>query len=146
LLLIVVAIDTCRNLVENVYLGLFFGSQYGLFPVALANSLGNPSLFVLPKLLNVASGCLVLSLLLIRWLPQAVNERGRSDRAKADLEVLATIDGLTKLINRRLFEALASAEWARFQRYAGRCRSWRSTSTASNPSRTPVPSSFEMLR
>src|ERR1039458_1182407 len=42
LLLLVVAIDTCRNLIENVYFGLFFGGQYGFFPAALAESLGQP--------------------------------------------------------------------------------------------------------
>jgi uncharacterized integral membrane protein len=39
LLLLVVAIDTIRNLVENVYFGLLFGSQSGLFSSALAGSL-----------------------------------------------------------------------------------------------------------
>ncbi|HZL39208.1 MAG TPA: GGDEF domain-containing protein [Pseudolabrys sp.] len=117
LLLFVVAIDTCRNLVENVYFGLFFGGEYGLFPTGFAHGLGNPALLVMPKLLNILSGCLVLGLLLMRWLPQAVTERGRSDQNAADLEKLATTDGMTSLINRRHFDALARAEWARFQRY-----------------------------
>jgi diguanylate cyclase (GGDEF)-like protein len=117
LLLFVVAIDTCRNLVENVYFGLFFGGEYGLFPAGFAHSLGNPALLVMPKLLNILSGCLVLGLLLMRWLPQAVTERGQSDQNAADLEKLATTDGMTSLINRRHFDALARAEWARFQRY-----------------------------
>jgi diguanylate cyclase (GGDEF)-like protein len=117
LLLLVIAIDTFRNLVESIYFGLFFGSQYGLFPTAIMQVLGNPSLLVLPKLFNILSGCLVLGLLLMRWLPQAVSERGRSDQLTADLEILATTDGLTSLLNRRHFESLARAEWARFQRY-----------------------------
>jgi diguanylate cyclase (GGDEF)-like protein len=117
LLLLVIAIDTFRNLVENIYFGLFFGGQYGLFPAAVTQSLGNPSLLVLPKLLNILSGCLVLGLLLMRWLPQAVSERGRADQLTADLEILATTDGLTSLLNRRHFESLARVEWARFQRY-----------------------------
>jgi diguanylate cyclase (GGDEF)-like protein len=117
LLLLVVAIDTFRNLVENIYFGLFFGGQYGLFPASVAQSLGNPSLLVLPKLLNILSGCLVLGLLLMRWLPQAVSERGRAEQLTADLEILATTDGLTSLLNRRHFESLSRVEWARFQRY-----------------------------
>ena len=32
LLLAVIGIDTIRNIVENVYFGLYFGGQYGLFP------------------------------------------------------------------------------------------------------------------
>ncbi|MGH6739194.1 MAG: GGDEF domain-containing protein [Bradyrhizobium sp.] len=117
LLLLVVAIDTFRNLVENVYFGLFFGGQYGLFSAKIATTLGNPYLLIQPKLFNIGSGCLVLGLLLMRWLPQAVSERGRSDQLTADLEILATTDGLTSLLNRRHFESLARAEWARFQRY-----------------------------
>ncbi len=117
LLLFVVAIDTFRNLVENVYFGLFFGGQYGLFSPKIAATLGNPYLLIQPKLFNIVSGCLVLGLLLMRWLPQAVSERGRSDQLTADLEILATTDGLTALLNRRHFKSLACAEWARFQRY-----------------------------
>jgi len=117
LLLLVVAIDTFRNLVENVYFGLFFGGQYGLFSPKIAATLGNPYLLIQPKLFNIVSGCLVLGLLLMRWLPQAVSERGRSDQLTADLEILATTDGLTTLLNRRHFESLARVEWARFQRY-----------------------------
>ena len=117
LLLLVVAIDTCRNLVENIYFGLFFGGQYGLLPEFFAQHLGNPSLLILPKVVNFAAGCFVLGLLLMRWLPAAVRERSLSEEVAADLEKLATTDGMTGLINRRHFEVLARAEWARFQRY-----------------------------
>src|SRR5476651_657861 len=117
LLLLVVAIDTCRNLIENVYFGLFFGGQYGFFPAELAESLGNPALVIIPKVLNIVAGGFVLGLLLLRWLPQAVTERGLSDQLVVDLGMLATTDGLTALFNRRHFEELARAEWARFQRY-----------------------------
>jgi diguanylate cyclase (GGDEF)-like protein len=117
LLLLVLAIDTCRNIVENTYFGLFFGGRYGLFPSAFAQTLGNPALVIVPKLINIGAGCLVLGLLLMRWLPRAVTERGHSEKLAADLELLATRDGLTGLFNRRHFDNLARAEWARFQRY-----------------------------
>src|SRR4029077_14092896 len=58
-----------------------------------------------------------LGLMMMRWLPQAVIERGRSEQLAADLGILATTDGLTSLLNRRHFESLARVEWARFQRY-----------------------------
>jgi len=112
LLLAVVAIDTLRNIVENVYFGLYFGGQYGLFPV-----LSNPTLLILPKVLNVIAGCVVLGLLLLRWLPSAITEHEVSEQNADDLKTLAAIDGLTGLYNRRHFETLSAAEWARFQRY-----------------------------
>lgn len=117
LLLLVLGIDAGRNVIESVYFGLFFGGQYGLFPKAVAETLGNPWLVILPKLINIAAGGLVLGLLLMRWLPSAVRERSRSEKLAVELELLATTDGLTSLSNRRHFETLARAEWARFQRY-----------------------------
>ena len=75
LLLAVVTIDTVRNIVENFYFGLYFGGQYGLFPAAIVGVLGNPAYLIIPKLLNVAAGCTVLGLLVLRWLPRAQNER-----------------------------------------------------------------------
>ena len=53
LLLIVIAIDTIRNIAENAYFGLYFGSQYTLLPPAFAATLGNPKLLILPKIMNI---------------------------------------------------------------------------------------------
>jgi diguanylate cyclase (GGDEF)-like protein len=117
LLLAVVAIDTLRNIVENVYFGLYFGGQYGLFPATFVTLLANPYLLIVPKALNVVAGCVVLGLLLLRWLPSAVTEHEVAKQHVDDLKTLAAIDGLTGLYNRRHFEALSVAEWARFQRY-----------------------------
>jgi len=117
LLLFVVALDTCRNIVENTYFGLFFGSEYGLLPAGIAGVLGNPVLLIIPKLVNIAAGCFVIGVFLMRWLPKAVSERGNSERLSVDLGLLASMDGLTRLFNRRHFDTLARVEWGRFQRY-----------------------------
>ena len=117
LLLAVLAIDTTRNILENSYFGVYFGAQYGLFPSSMTALLGQPVLLVLPKIVNVIAGCFVLGLLLLRWLPLAIKERGRADQYTADLETLAAVDWLTGLYNRRHFETLAQAELARSQRY-----------------------------
>ena len=117
LLLAVLAIDTTRNILENSYFGVYFGAQYGLFPSSMTALLGQPVLLVLPKIVNVIAGCFVLGLLLLRWLPLAIKERGRADQYAADLETLAAVDWLTGLYNRRHFETLAQAELARSQRY-----------------------------
>lgn len=117
LLLAVLAIDTTRNVFENIYFGLYFGSQYSLLAPEMAQVLGRPALLILLKLLNIVAGCTVLGLLLMRWLPLAVRERGKSEQRVSDLETLAAVDWLTGLYNRRHFEGLARAEFARSQRY-----------------------------
>jgi len=117
LLLAVIAIDTCRNVVENVYFGLYFGARYELFPPGFAEVLGNPFLLIVPKLANVAAGCVVLGLMLGRWLPAAIGERRGMDQTANDLRKMAAVDGMTGLFNRRHFDSLAAAEWERFRRY-----------------------------
>jgi diguanylate cyclase (GGDEF)-like protein len=110
LLLAVVAIDTLRNVSENVYFGLFFGGEYGLFSPSVTAILSNPFLLILPKAANVGAGCVVLGVLLLRWLPAAVRER-------SDMERQATTDGMTGLWNRRQFIILTEVEWQRCRRY-----------------------------
>jgi diguanylate cyclase (GGDEF)-like protein len=117
LLLAVVAVDTVRNIFENVYFGLYFGGQLGLFPHEVVEVLGRPALLIVPKVLNVIAGCVVLGLLLYRWVPLAVHERGTAEQKAQDLAKLAAVDGLTGLYNRRHFDGLARAELARCQRY-----------------------------
>jgi diguanylate cyclase (GGDEF)-like protein len=117
LLLAVLTIDATRNIFENIYFGLYFGGKYGVFSQDMAALLGQPMLLIVPKILNVFAGCVVLGLLLMRWLPLAVRERGQAEQHASDLEKLAAVDWLTGLYNRRHFEALARAELARCQRY-----------------------------
>jgi signal transduction histidine kinase len=93
LLLAVVAIDTIRNIVENFYFGLYFGSQYGIFPASVISVLGNPYLLIIPKLINVLAGCVVLSLLLLRWLPSAVRERTEAEKDAGDARRVAGLMG-----------------------------------------------------
>lgn len=104
LLLAVVSIDIVRNLVENTYFGLYFGSRYGLLPAGFSEVLGRPELLILPKVLNVVAACVVLGLLLLRWLPMAARER----RA-AELAFLTQSDALRREIEeqRLLFEMSA---------------------------------------
>jgi diguanylate cyclase (GGDEF)-like protein/PAS domain S-box-containing protein len=101
LLLVVVAIDSLRNIIENAYFGVYFGAQYGVFPGAIIGVLATPYLLIIPKLMNVAAACLVLGLLLMRWLPAAVHER-----SKADIDMRQASDALRQEAEerRRLFE------------------------------------------
>jgi PAS domain-containing protein len=101
LLLIVVAIDTCRNIIENVYFGLYFGAQYGLFSSAIIDVLGQPTLLIMPKLINVVAASVVLGLLVLRWLPLAQREK-----ARAEEEVIEKSNALSQEIeeHRCLFD------------------------------------------
>jgi diguanylate cyclase (GGDEF)-like protein len=117
LLLAVVAIDTFRNIIENTYFGAYFGGIYGLLPPSFATALSPPILLILPKLLNVIAGCMVLLILLLRWLPATVRERSDTERTADDLRELASHDGLTGLYNRRHFLVLGQTEWDRARRY-----------------------------
>jgi diguanylate cyclase (GGDEF)-like protein len=117
LLLAVLALDALRNVIENIYFGLYFGSKLGFLPAKIAAVLGDPHLLILPKLGNVCAGCIVLGLLFLRWLPQALREREEAARQVAYLHELATIDYMTGLQNRREFMSLTEAEWARGLRY-----------------------------
>ena len=110
-LLLVVALDTVRDIIENVYFGMYFGSQYGLFDKGIGSALGQPLLLMLPKFLNIAAGLAVLFILLLSWFPKALQERSK-------LNVLASTDGMTQLNNRRQFDLLALAEFERAVRYA----------------------------
>ncbi len=117
LLLAVLAIDTARNIIENLYFGAYFGAQYGIFPHGLVELLGRPGLLILPKLLNIASGSVVLVLLLWRWLPLAIKERRSADLHATELETIARIDALTGIPNRRHLLEIAEIEWIRHERY-----------------------------
>ncbi len=97
LLLSVILIDTCRNIIENLYFGLYFGGQYGLFPASIVGVLGNPGYLILPKAMNVVAGCAVLGLLVLRWLPQATKER-----ADADAEMQVKTEALNQEAEERL--------------------------------------------
>jgi diguanylate cyclase (GGDEF)-like protein len=117
LLLTVIGIDSFRNIVENAYFGFYFGGKYGLFPAWTTDVLGRPELLILPKIANAVAGCIVMGLLIFHWLPMAVKEWKRSEQRVQDLQTLAAVDPLTGIYNRRQFETIARAEFARSQRY-----------------------------
>lgn len=79
LLLAVVAIDTTRNIVENVFFGLYFSSRYNFINRNIITFLDHPYFILLPKLVNISAACVVIVLLLRRWLPMAQWERTRAD-------------------------------------------------------------------
>jgi diguanylate cyclase (GGDEF)-like protein len=117
LLLVVLALDALRNVIENVYFGLYFGSKLGLLPAIIGIRLSHPYFLIMPKIANVGAGGIVLGVLFCRWLPQAVREQAQAALQVQHLNELATTDSMTGLKNRREFMALADAEWLRSVRY-----------------------------
>lgn len=91
LLLAVMAIDATRNIIENVYFGLYFGGQFGFIGNWAVDALGKPAAIFIPKIINVIAACIVISLLLRRWLPETLKERN--------------IDQATGLPNQRRLES-----------------------------------------
>jgi diguanylate cyclase (GGDEF)-like protein/PAS domain S-box-containing protein len=79
LLLAALAVDTLRNIVENLYFGVYFGAQYGLFPSAVVAVMGQPELLIIPAVINVAAAGIVLGVLLLRGLPTSLRERQMSE-------------------------------------------------------------------
>jgi hypothetical protein len=102
LLLSVIVIVSSRNIIENLYFGLYFGGQYGLFPASIVGVLGNPGYLILPKVMNVMAASAVFGLLVLRWLPLASKERADADATVHEkmeaLNRLAHFDQLTGLV------------------------------------------------
>ena len=80
LLLAVLLIDTVRNLLENLYFGVYWGGRYGVFP-EWTSVLGNPLYLMSMKGLTVVAAIAVLFVLSIRWLPMAMREWKAAEEA-----------------------------------------------------------------
>lgn len=99
-LIMVLTIDAFRTIIESVYFGLYFNSLYGLVPKAINELLSQPSLLILPKLVNISAGLLVILLLLKHWVPREIREREKALRV---LEETKT----TSITNERLFRTIS---------------------------------------
>jgi diguanylate cyclase (GGDEF)-like protein len=109
LLLLVVAVEAFCNIVQTAYVD----GQAGPFSADLVDASGGVFFAMLPKLLNILSGIFVLAILLLRWLPAAVEERRTADAERE----LAMRDQLTGLANRRYFLIQAEIECDRARRH-----------------------------
>lgn len=86
LLLVVLGIDTVRNIVENIYFGVYWGAVLGLFPASYAAPLEVWYAVAIPKVINLIAGSMVLGILLLRWLPAAMRDRTRMQRRIQEAE------------------------------------------------------------
>lgn len=114
LLLGVLGIEALRNVAESSYFGLYFTDALQFLPEGFADAV-TPALQY--NLFNIISGCLVLSILLLRWLPQALIEWRQAMKLAEEQRQREMHDKLTGLFNRRHFLALMQIEWERSRRY-----------------------------
>ncbi len=65
--------------------------------------MGLPALLIAPKILNIGAGCVVLVLLLLRWLPLAASEREKLETAREMAERAARLkDEFTATVSHEL--------------------------------------------
>ena len=88
-LLIILSIDAFRTLFESAYFGLYFNSLFGILPKDIYNTLSQPALLIIPKVLNVFAGLLVLFLLIRHWMPRDLHEREQSIENLKDAKEIA---------------------------------------------------------
>lgn len=98
-LLTILAIDAFRTTFESLYFGFYFNSQFGLMPSWIHQTLSQPHLLIIPKLINIIAGVLVLILLIRRWIPREIREREEAEEKlklgqKQLLDIAANVPGV----------------------------------------------------
>lgn len=94
-ILIVLAIDAIRTIVESLYFGLSTSSQFGFLPGFLHESLSQAHWLLLPKLINVVSACLILFLVFRYGLPKELQEKTELLDQRADLSRQVSLASFT---------------------------------------------------
>jgi len=85
-LIIILSIDAFRTLFESIYFGAWYTSVVGLIPENIHELLIRPENVFIPKFINVMAAVLVLSILLLRWLPQEEEEQRKQKNYTINLE------------------------------------------------------------
>lgn len=74
-LLLILAIDAFRTIIESAYFGLSASSQYGLLSPSFYQVLSQPEWVLVPKAINILAALLILTLLIRNWLPKEISDR-----------------------------------------------------------------------
>ncbi len=75
MLIIILAIDAFRTVVESIYFGAWYTSLSGLLPIGIHNFLIRSEIVIIPKLLNVMAAVLIIAILFRKWFPAEKNDR-----------------------------------------------------------------------
>jgi len=88
-LVVVLTLDALKNVVENVYFGLVWATNYGALPDAV-RVINTPLAVSLVKLVNLATAVIILALLVRRWVPAELDrrhaQRDEETKLRAELE------------------------------------------------------------
>ncbi len=86
-LIVILAIDAFRTLFESLYFGAWYTSLAGLLPMGIHDFLVRPEMVIIPKSLNVIAGALIITILLLHWLPNEERERTQQKKHVDELEM-----------------------------------------------------------
>lgn len=81
-LVAVLALDAFRSAFESCYFGTVFAAEYEIAFLELGTWLERPELLIVPKILNTIVSIIVLGVVLRRWIPAELRERG--DHAESE--------------------------------------------------------------
>jgi PAS domain S-box-containing protein len=104
LLLLILAIDAFRTLFESMYFGAWYSSLSGLIPIEIFNYLAKPQIVFFPKIINLITAGLILTMLIKKWLPSEIKQK---DKINSLIE--KQVSELTET-NKKLIAAKEEAE------------------------------------
>ncbi|RXP46492.1 response regulator [Lutibacter sp. HS1-25] len=93
LLLVILAIDAFRTLIESIYFGTWYTSLSGLIPINIFNYLAQPHIVFYPKFINLIAAFLILVIIIKKWLPSELKEKERiNDQIEGQLAELLNLN------------------------------------------------------
>lgn len=101
LLLLLLSIDAFRTFFESLYFGVWYTSLSGLIPIHIFNILAQPQIVFFPKIINLITAILILTILINKWLPAEIIQRKRTKSLieKQNFELLKKNKELISLTN-----------------------------------------------
>ncbi|NEW80178.1 MAG: PAS domain S-box protein [Gelidibacter sp.] len=75
LLLIILAIDAFRSFFESAYFGFWYTSLSGLIPKSIFNFLQQPEIVFFPKMFNLITTYIIVTILIRKWLVAEINQK-----------------------------------------------------------------------
>jgi PAS domain S-box-containing protein len=79
-LLLILAIDAFRSLFESIYFGAWYTSLSGIIPIEIFNYLAQPQIVFFPKIFNLITTILILTLLIRKWLKLEINKKNEFNK------------------------------------------------------------------